>query len=165
MFRFVLANSFGSQQPNEPARKRYKMRKPNRLPHTHIRAGRKPDTAKFKEGQPWLTHSHTRHIKIRNQTCTEFMEGPPRLTHKHTRARKKQNSDQRGISGFCMFLLFPAYSFGPQQPNEKARKRHTMRKLNRLLHTHIRAGRKPDTAKFKKGQPWLTHLHTRHTKI
>ena len=44
--------------------------------------------------------AYSRHIKIRNQTCTEFMEGPPRWTHTHARTLKSENQ-----SMLLFFLL------------------------------------------------------------
>ena len=76
------------------------------------------------------TYTYTR--KWENHTVAGIMKSTAAESQSHART-KKQNSDQRGnhgrsatvdaqthtrISGFCMFLLFLAYSFGPQKPNE-----------------------------------------------
>ena len=111
------------------------MRKPNLLPHTHT--CRTKIRHREIQGRSAMTDALTflPHENLKPNLHGVHGRSAAADAQKHA-STKKPNSDQRGISGFCMFLLFLAYSFGPQQPNEKARKRQHAKTKPAAAHTH-----------------------------
>ena len=149
MFCLVLADSFGLQQPNESARKRQNMRKPDRLAHTHTRRTK----TRHRETQGWsamtgaLSYSPNENLPAPNLW---------KVRHDDTHIRAVQKSN----------LL--ACSFGPTQPNEQARMKRIMLTPNRLTHTHTYASHEnvktrpaPNSWTFHDN----AHIHPTHTKL